>query len=93
MSEGIILGIAGAIVGFALAFWLKGRIVSRKVEAAEKEATVIIEESRHKADTLVKEAEVQAKDTLFKLKSDFDDEVRETQLELKKRESDEGRVV
>ena len=86
-SESIVLGIAGAIVGFFVAFWLKGRIVSRKVEAAEKDAAKIIEESRHKADTLLKEAEVQTKDTLFKLKSDFDQESRETQLELKKREA------
>jgi len=30
---------------------------------------------------------VQTKDTLFKLKSDFDHEARETQSELKKREA------
>jgi len=87
MSEGIALGIVGLIAGFIMAFWLKGRIVSQKVEAAEKEAATIIEESRHKADTLLKEAEVQTKDTLFKLKSDFDHEARETQSELKKREA------
>ena len=86
-SESIVLGIAGAIVGFFVAFWLKGRIVSRKVEAAERDAAKIIEESRHKAETLLKEAEVQTKDTLFKLKSDFDQESRETLLELKKREA------
>jgi ribonuclease Y len=86
-SEGIILGIVGVIAGFVVAFWIKGRIVSGKVEAAEKEAARIIEESRHKADTLIKEAEVQTKDVLFKLKSDFDHEARETQLEIKKREA------
>lgn len=86
-SESIVLGIAGAIVGFLVAFWLKGRIVSQKVEVAEKDAAKLIEESRHKAETLLKEAEVQTKDMLFKLKSDFDQESRETQLELKKREA------
>jgi ribonucrease Y len=86
-SESIVLGIVGVIAGFVVAFWLKGRIVSQKVEAAEKDAARIIEESRHKAEALLKEAEVQTKDTLFKLKSDFDHESRETQLELKKREA------
>lgn len=87
MSEGIIFGIFGLITGFVVAFWVKGRITSQKAEAAEREAARIIEESRRKADTLIKEAEVQTKDTLFKLKSDFDHEARETQLELKKREA------
>ena len=71
-SEGIALGIIGVIAAFVVAFWLKGRIVSQKVEAAEKEAARIVEDARHKAETLLKEAEVQSKDTLFKLKSDFD---------------------
>jgi len=47
---GIPLGIVGLIVGFLVAFWLKGRILSQKVQAAEKEAAAIIEESKHKAE-------------------------------------------
>jgi ribonuclease Y len=86
MSEGIVLGIAGAIAGFVVAFWVKGRIVSQKVKAAEKQASQIVEESRHKAETLLKEAEVEMKDALFKMKSDFDHEAKENRAELKKRE-------
>jgi ribonuclease Y len=87
MSDGILLGIVGVIAGFVVAFWVKGRIVSQKEQAAEKEAAKIIEESRHKAETLIKEAEVQTKDTLFKLKSDFEYEAKETRSELTKREA------
>jgi len=87
MSDGILLGIVGVIAGFVVAFWVKGRIVSQKEQAAEKEAAKIIEESRHKAETLLKEAEVQTKDTLFKLKSDFEHEAKETRSELTKREA------
>jgi len=36
---------------------------------------------------LLKEAEVQTKDTLFKLKSDFEHEAKETRSELTKREA------
>lgn len=86
MSEGIVLGIAGVIAGFVVAFWVKGRIVSQKVKAAEKQASQIVEESRHKAETLLKEAEVEMKDALFKMKSDFDHEAKENRAELKKRE-------
>ncbi|RPI98976.1 MAG: DUF3552 domain-containing protein, partial [Desulfobacteraceae bacterium] len=84
---GILLGIVGLIAGFLVAFWLKGRIVSQKVKAAEKEAAGIIEESKHKAETLLKEAEVGTKETLFRMKSDFDNEAKETRAELKKRET------
>ena len=86
MSEGIVLGIVGVIAGFVVAFWVKGRIVSQKVKAAEKQASQIVEESRHKAETLLKEAEVEMKDALFKMKSDFEHEAKENRAELKKRE-------
>jgi ribonuclease Y len=86
-SEGILLGIVGVIAGFVVAFWFKSRIASRKEQAAEQEAAKIIEESRYKAETLLKEAEVQTKDTLFKLKNEFENEARETRSELKKREA------
>jgi len=87
MTEGILLGILGLIAGFAIAFWIKGRIVSQKEKAAEKLASEIIEESRNKAETLLKETEVHMKDSLFKMKSEFDQETKETRAELKRRES------
>jgi ribonuclease Y len=86
MSEGIVFGIIGLIAGFAVAYWVKGRIVSQKVKAAEKQASQIVEESRQKAETLLKQAEVEMKDALFKMKSDFDHEAKENRAELKKRE-------
>jgi ribonuclease Y len=84
---GIPLGVLGLLAGFLVAFWLKGRILSQKVKAAEKQAATIIDESKHKAETLLKEAEVGMKETLFRMKSDFDSEAKETRAELKKRET------
>jgi ribonuclease Y len=86
MIEGILMGMTGLIAGFAIAYWAKGKIVSQKVKAAEKEAASILAESRQKAESLLKAAEVEVKETLFKMKSDFDHEVKENQAELKKRE-------
>jgi ribonuclease Y len=85
-SISILIGTAGVILGFVVAFWVKGRILSQKVKAAEKQASQIVEESRHKAETLFKEAEVEMKDSLFKMKSDFENEVKENRAEFKKRE-------
>jgi ribonuclease Y len=87
MTEGILIGFAGLIAGFVVAFWIKTRIVSQKEKAAEKLASQIIEESRNKAQTLLKETDVQMKDSLFKMKSEFDQETKETRAELKRRET------
>ena len=86
-SLNIILAIICFGVGFAIAFWIKGIIVSQKVKAAEVEASHLLEDSRRKAETLLKEADLEVKDRLFKMKSDFDAETKETRSELKKRET------
>ena len=86
MIEGILTGAACLVAGFAIAFWVRGKIVSQKLRAAEREAAGILEEARNKAEAVLKSADVEMKETLFKLKSDFDQEVKENQAELKKRE-------
>jgi ribonuclease Y len=74
------------IVGFGIAFWIKGRTLSRKIKTAEEEAARIIEESKRTSETLIKEANLEIKDKLFKMKSEFDAETKETRAEIKKRE-------
>jgi ribonuclease Y len=66
---------------------VKGQIASQKIKAAEGEASRLIVDSKRKADTLLKEAELEVKDRLFKMKGDFDAETKETRSELKKRET------
>ena len=64
-----------------------GEKSSRKSsERPKREAAGILEEARNKAEAVLKSADVEVKETLFKLKSDFDQEVKENQAELKKRE-------
>ena len=82
----ILLGILCFAVGCVIAFWLKGRIVSHKVKAAEGEAARLIDDSKRKAETVLKEADLEVKDRLFKMKSEFDAETKETRAELKNRE-------
>jgi ribonuclease Y len=82
----IIIAIICFGIGFAIAFWVKGQIASQKIKAAEGEASLLIIDSKRKADTLLKEADLEIKDRLFKMKSDFDAETKETRSELKKRD-------
>jgi ribonuclease Y len=82
----IFIGLIGIGAGFAIAYWLKGKIAFQKIKAAEEQSRHILEEAKHTADTLLKEAKLEAKDKLFKMKSDFDAETRETRAEIKKQE-------
>ncbi|GAB6096889.1 ribonuclease Y [Desulfatiferula olefinivorans] len=80
----IVAGISAFIAGFLIAYVIKRRSILQRSRAAEEEASKIIEDARRRADTLLKEASVEAKDRLFKMKSAFDAETNETRNELKK---------
>ena len=82
----IMLGVATFGIGFIIAFWIKGKVVSQKVKAAESEAKKLTEEAKRKSETLLKEANLEIKDRLFRMKSEFDTETKETRRELKNRE-------
>jgi len=82
----IITGIAAFGAGFAIAYWMKGKLSSRLIKAAEDEAERLIRDGKRQSETLLKEAKIEAKDTLFRMKSEFDRETKETRAELKKRE-------
>ncbi len=82
----ILIGIIGFGAGFAIAYWVKGKIISKKIEAVDEEVLRILENAKRRSDTLLKEAELEAKDRLFRMKGEFDVETQETSSELKKRE-------
>jgi ribonuclease Y len=83
----ILIGVGCFFAGLLIAYWLKGKVASGKIKAAQIEAAQFVEESQKKADALLKEADLEIKDRLFKLKSEFDAETKETRAELKTRES------
>lgn len=83
----MLIGILCFVAGFAIAYWVKGKIVSQKIKAAEAEAMRIVDDSERKAERVLKEADLEVKDRLFKMKSEFDNETKETRFELKKREA------
>lgn len=87
MSEYMmIFTIAAFIVGFAIAYFIKGRLEAQKIKDASLEADRITSDAKRRAETLLKEANLEAKDRLFKMKSEFDSETKETKRELKKAE-------
>ena len=61
-------------------------MLSQQIKAAKGEASRILEESKRKAETLIKEADLEIKDKLFKMKAEFDADTKDTRFEFKKRE-------
>jgi ribonuclease Y len=74
------------LLGFAFAYWVRGKAVSAKVKAAEAEASQMIGEAQRKCETLLKEADLEVKEKLLRMKGEFDSETKETRSELKTRE-------
>ncbi|MEW5908709.1 MAG: ribonuclease Y [Thermodesulfobacteriota bacterium] len=81
-----IIGLIAFGLGFLIAFYVKGRLVAEKERAAEDEAKRIVEDGNRKAETLLKEAKIEAKDRLLKIKTDFEAETHEIRNELKQKE-------
>jgi len=83
----ILLIIISFGLGFALAYWFKLNKASMKIKAAQDESARTIKEAQQKSAALLKESKLEAKDLLFKMKSEFDNETKETRSELSKREN------
>jgi ribonucrease Y len=82
----VIIGGLAFAAGLALAHLLKTKGVTQKVKAAEAAAQGIGRDAKRQAEALIKEAELEAKDRLFKMKTDFESETRETRSALNKKE-------
>lgn len=81
------VGIGIFMVGFLIAFWLKAILMAGKDRSVREKAQWILEESNQKARNILKEAELEVKDQLIRLRSDFDAETKDVRNEFKKKES------
>lgn len=83
----IFLSIIVFALGFLVAFWVRSRLTAAKIAAAEHEAGNIVEKAQKEGKTVLKEAKLQAKDQLYQMKLDFENETKEREAVLKKREN------
>ncbi len=87
MNNYVLIGtILGILVGFGVAFWIRTVLDRQRLKSAEDEAARVIQDAKQRADTLIKEANIEAKDRLLKMKNEFDAETKETRSELKRLE-------
>jgi ribonuclease Y len=82
----IVIAVVSTVVGFAVALGLRAVLGSKKLKDATAEAEQMVKTAKNEADGLIKEAGIEAKDILFRMKSEFESEAKETRSELKKLE-------
>lgn len=83
METHIVLIVIGAVIGFFAAQILREHLATQKVEAAGEKAKMIVNTAESRAESLIKEAQLEAKDRLIKMKGDFDEQAAKEREELR----------
>jgi ribonuclease Y len=73
---------AGAILGAIIGFWALKKMAKGEVDSAKKYKEKTINEAHRKAKTIKKEAMLRAKDSLYRMKLDFEKETKEKREQL-----------
>ncbi len=78
----IIASGVGIILGIAVGFFTRKRIVEKQFESITSYSKKIINEAHRQAKTLKKESMLKAKDTIYQMKSELDRDVKEKYSQL-----------
>ena len=82
MPELIIAAIVALIVGVALGFVINRFLIKDRAARAAEDASRTVKEAEKQAETLKREALIEAKDQIFKMKTDAEAENKERRKEL-----------
>ncbi|MDP1993560.1 MAG: Rnase Y domain-containing protein, partial [Syntrophales bacterium] len=74
--------LVGLSVGVAVGYVVKQRLSRKKIESSENLSVRIIDEAKKEAETIKKEAILQAKENLLKVKTEFERDTRDRKVEL-----------
>ncbi len=83
----IISALLGIIVGAAVIYFVMKKVNDSKVKGAKSTAELIIEEGKREAESLKKEALLEAKDETHILRTEAENDIRERRSELTKQEN------
>ena len=78
----VVAAVASLFVGLLVGFIIRKKISEAKIGSAELEAKRIVEEGENAAETLKKEALIEAKEKIIKDKNEFEKELRERRNEV-----------
>ncbi len=86
MIEIIIAAVVAIIIGFLIGYVLMQKIQKSRTEAAANEAKTVLENAQRQAESLRREALVEAKDEALKMKQDAEQESKERLKEVRSAE-------
>ena len=86
VAQLVIVALAGMIAGVVIGIIVRKKMVENKLDSAEAYSRKIVLEASKQAETIRKEAQLQAKDKLYQMKIDFEEETRSRRKELQNQE-------
>jgi ribonuclease Y len=86
ITQFVIIAIAGVIAGAVFGVIVRKKMVESKLDSAEEYSRKVMLEASKQAETIRKEAQLQAKDKLYQMKLEFEEETRSRRKELQNQE-------
>jgi ribonuclease Y len=86
ITQFVIIAIAGVIAGAVIGIIVRKKMVESKLDSAEEYSRKVMLEASKQAETIRKEAQLQAKDKLYQMKLEFEEETRSRRKELQNQE-------
>jgi len=86
LTQLVIVALAGVIAGAVIGIIVRKKISEKKRDSAEDYSRQVVLEAKKQAETIRKEAQLQAKDRLYQMKLDFEEETRSRRKELQGQE-------
>ncbi len=81
-----LLIIIGVLVGIVLGYFVARYVVNASIKKKESEVDSLIQDAQQKADTIKREAAIEAKDEAFKMRADIEKERKERQKSVQEAE-------
>ena len=78
----VIIGIVAVVIGVALGFALNRFLIKDRIARSAENAERVVKEAEKQAETLKREAVIEAKDQIFKMKAEAETEAKERRKEV-----------
>jgi ribonuclease Y len=86
ITQFVIIALAGVLAGAVIGIIVRKKMVESKLDSAEEYSRKVILEASKQAETIRREAQLQAKDKLYQMKIEFEEETRSRRKELQNQE-------
>ncbi len=86
ITQLVVVALASIVAGAVIGVIVRKKVVENRLDSAEDYSRKVILEASKQAETIRKEAQLQAKDKLYQMKLDFEEETRSRRKELQNQE-------